>query len=385
MNNSNIFTTAVQPANTQVDSKNIKVLFVTIGGNYITKCKFRIYNYFPTWHEYGIDAFDIGWKLKADAQTKKKIADQIVEAAKYHDITYLYRVYLDNDLIQRIRKSAKILVWDYDDAVYYVPSGQASPAFPGSKTNIEKLKRVYRTIVRGNPYYSERKKILDYTLRHCDGVVAGNSNLANYALQYAKSAVIAPTPINVKTIPVKNHENTEPVVIGWTGKPENLNYIEYYHKSFNQVGKKYHKKTILKIVSQSKPIMLTHIPVDFKKWTPENDISVLNTFDIGIMPLTDDGWARGKCGFKALLCMGAGLPAVVSPVGINADLVKDGINGFHASNENEWVEKLSLLIDDWELRKELGKNARKTVEEEYSTEVIQSRIARYLRGLTRNR
>lgn len=93
----------------------------------------------------------------------------------------------------------------------------------------------------------------------------------------------------------------------------------------------------------------------------------MHSFDIGLMPLTDDPWSRGKCGLKLLQYMAVGVPAVCSPVGVNADIVVEGINGFFANNDREWLEKLSVLILDRNLRLKLGQEARKTVLSRYST------------------
>jgi glycosyltransferase involved in cell wall biosynthesis len=90
--------------------------------------------------------------------------------------------------------------------------------------------------------------------------------------------------------------------------------------------------------------------------------------DIGIMPLADNEWSKGKCGFKLIQYGALGIPSVTSPVGVNTDIIQDGVNGYLASTDEEWVEKLSLLIKNEDLRKQLGKAGRKTVEDQYSVE-----------------
>ncbi|MEK6590073.1 MAG: glycosyltransferase family 4 protein, partial [Nitrospinota bacterium] len=103
-----------------------------------------------------------------------------------------------------------------------------------------------------------------------------------------------------------------------------------------------------------------------KPWSLEEEIEDLKSFDIGIMPMPDNEWTKGKCGFKAILYMNMGIPCVCSPIGVNNEIITDGINGFFASTENEWIEKLSFLIKSPELRKRIGIAARKTVEDRYS-------------------
>ncbi|KKT72855.1 MAG: Glycosyltransferase [Microgenomates group bacterium GW2011_GWA2_44_7] len=106
-----------------------------------------------------------------------------------------------------------------------------------------------------------------------------------------------------------------------------------------------------------------------KPWSMEEEIEDLKTFDIGIMPMPDNEWTRGKCGFKAILYMNMGIPCVCSPVGVNREIITDGVNGFLAGTDEEWIEKLSLLIENAELRKKLGMAGRKTVEEKYSVNI----------------
>jgi glycosyltransferase involved in cell wall biosynthesis len=102
------------------------------------------------------------------------------------------------------------------------------------------------------------------------------------------------------------------------------------------------------------------------KWSAETEVQVLNSFDIGIMPLPDDEWAKGKCGLKGLSYMACGVTTIMSPVGVNNDIIENGTNGYLASSEEEWINYLSLLIEDAELRKRIGENARNTIEKKYS-------------------
>ena len=99
------------------------------------------------------------------------------------------------------------------------------------------------------------------------------------------------------------------------------------------------------------------------------------------MPLPDDKWSRGKCGFKGLQCMALELPVVMSPVGVNKEIIDDGKNGFLASTNDEWMEKLSALIDSEELRREMGKNARQTVEERFSVTAWADKVVETFDGL----
>ena len=137
-------------------------------------------------------------------------------------------------------------------------------------------------------------------------------------------------------------------------------------------------KVKLKIVSQHRQININGINLEFEQWTPEIDKSVLTSFDIGIMPMPDTKWTRGKCAFKAILYMSVGIPCVSSPVGVTVDIIKDGINGFLADSIDEWKDKLSALIESQNLRTETGENGRKTVEEKYSVKANEPKFLEVL-------
>jgi glycosyltransferase involved in cell wall biosynthesis len=116
-----------------------------------------------------------------------------------------------------------------------------------------------------------------------------------------------------------------------------------------------------------------------KPWSSEEEITDLQSFDIGIMPLSDDPWSRGKCALKIIQYFGVGVPVVCSPVGMNRDIVEDGVNGFWASKEGEWEDRLVRLVEAKDLRREMGLRGRRTVERGYTVEVNGPRILNILR------
>jgi hypothetical protein len=126
---------------------------------------------------------------------------------------------------------------------------------------------------------------------------------------------------------------------------------------------------------------LEGVEVECRSWKAETEVADLWDMDIGIMPLTDDPWARGKCGMKAIQYMGVGLPVVVSPIGANRTIVEDGVNGLHATDEARWIESIGRLLDDSGLRARLGASARRTVEANYSAEVQAPRVAAIIGSL----
>ena len=117
------------------------------------------------------------------------------------------------------------------------------------------------------------------------------------------------------------------------------------------------------------------------KWEKTKEIEQLQSIDIGIMPLEDDEWSRGKCGFKGLQYMALEIPAVLSPVGVNTDIIKHSNNGFLANSPSEWIEIISQLIEDEGLRKRMGENARKPIIQRYSVEAIKEDYLKYFKEL----
>jgi glycosyltransferase involved in cell wall biosynthesis len=117
-------------------------------------------------------------------------------------------------------------------------------------------------------------------------------------------------------------------------------------------------------------------------WRAETEPDDLRALDVGLMPLPDDEWSRGKCGMKALQYMALGIPPVVSPVGVNTTIVRDGVNGSYACTEEDWIDRIALLLEDEPLRRSLGQEARRTVEESYSAEAHAPRVARILTEAT---
>ncbi len=120
-------------------------------------------------------------------------------------------------------------------------------------------------------------------------------------------------------------------------------------------------------------------------WALDDEVRLFNTCDVGIYPLADDEWSRGKCGFKAIEFMACGVPVVAAAVGVNREIVEDGVNGFLAATDDEWVEKLARLIADRELRRRFGEAGRRTIEARYALHVHAPTLAATLRDVVERR
>ena len=237
----------------------------------------------------------------------------------------------------------KPFIFDFDDAIF-LPASSSQNNFIEKFRNTNKIVRIV--------------KLSSY-------VIAGNSYLADFALNFNKYVTVIPTPIDTERYHRSpNREQKKDVVIGWIGSVTTSEYLYSMDGIFKALFRKF-PNIKFRVVGNSFSIDgLSNI--ESKSWSLEDEIGDLNTFDIGIMPMPDNEWTRGKCGFKAILYMSMGIPCVCSPVGMNTEIISDGLNGFLATDDNEWVDKLSLLIQNPELRKRIGDAGRQAVEDRFS-------------------
>jgi glycosyltransferase involved in cell wall biosynthesis len=201
-------------------------------------------------------------------------------------------------------------------------------------------------------------------------VSCGNEYLCNYAAVFNKNVVYNPTTIDTENLHhrasnLSSNQASERTRIGWTGSHSTLKYLDDIRPVLHKILRD--DPAVEFIVIADKPSSLdVGSRVKFVRWNPESEIKDLLQFDIGIMPLPDDEWAKGKCGFKALQYMALEMPAVASPIGVNSRIIDHGVNGFLCNTPNEWEEALKSLIYDSALRKRMGLNGRKTVVDNYS-------------------
>ncbi|WP_109831580.1 glycosyltransferase [Reichenbachiella versicolor] len=191
----------------------------------------------------------------------------------------------------------------------------------------------------------------------------GNQYLAEYASKHAKNVFINPTTIDTENLHYPNSYQNTKTVIGWTGTHSTLKYLEMVKKILINLKKKYDFE--VRIIADKEPHSFIK-DIEFKAWDKETEIEDLNQIDIGIMPLTDDIWAKGKCGFKALQYMALEKPVLASPVGVNTQIVDEGKSGFLCISEEDWKSNLQKLLESKSLRQEMGKYGRSKVIQEYS-------------------
>lgn len=197
-------------------------------------------------------------------------------------------------------------------------------------------------------------------------IITGNKYLADYARNINPNVHVIPTTIDTSYHLSHDNKQVDLITIGWTGSSTTLPYFEEILPELERLKLEFGNKICFRIIvdiDKYYPSIDAHTTL----WSIEKEIEDLSKIDIGLMPLPNTEWAKGKCGFKALQYMSLEIPAIISAVGVNKEIINDQENGF-LIYENEWIEKIKLLINNPDLRTNIGKNARKTIEQEYSVE-----------------
>lgn len=220
---------------------------------------------------------------------------------------------------------------------------------------------------------------IEAVMRNASIVVAGNDVIADHARQAgARRVEIVPSVIDLDRYPAPPAaaEPKRPIVVGWIGIPLNAHYLVAIApalKALMQAG-----VIRLHLVGTQAPAAFAGCPVETFAWSEDSEIERIGAFDVGIMPLADEPWERGKSAYKLLQVMAAGKPVVASPVGANRNVVDDGVNGLLASSPDQWIASLTRLADDAALRHRMGLEARRTVSEQYSLAGALPRMAAIL-------
>jgi glycosyltransferase involved in cell wall biosynthesis len=245
----------------------------------------------------------------------------------------------------------KKIIYDFDDAIWIPNYSEANSFF---------------SFLKG---YSNVKHICKWVYK----ISCGNEYLCDYARQFNSNVVYNPTTIDTEHYhnEVKD-QDTQNFVIGWTGSHSTIRYIEEVIPVLSELEEKYTFQFM--VISDLKPTYNLKSLV-YHKWNKHSEIEDLLKFNIGIMPLKDDKWANGKCGFKALQYMALGIPALVSPVGVNTRIVDDKINGFICTSPEDWKNAIEAIMKDKSLNKEISKNTRIKIENHYS---VKSNTANFI-------
>jgi glycosyltransferase involved in cell wall biosynthesis len=217
---------------------------------------------------------------------------------------------------------------------------------------------------------------IDQVMRNSALVTAGNSYLAEHAKAAgANEVMLLPTVVDVSRYRCKKTADNACFTVGWIGSPTTAPYLELLRSPLQKLAttKPLRLLTIGGTIETIPGVQMVSLA-----WSETTETENLQQFDVGVMPLHDDLWERGKCGYKLIQYMASGLPVIASPIGVNTQIVEHGVSGFHADTDNAWIAALTQLMNDLQLRHEMGQNGRIKVENNYALSVTAPRLAEAL-------
>ena len=309
-----------------IDKNDDKIFYG--GGNYFGKFKILIKSLLKRWRE--------------------------LSKAKKYDLVFVQRecFMLGSAYFEcRMAKKTK-LIYDFDDAIWLhaVSDGNRALGFLKDASKTSRLIKCAHLVFAGNQY------------------------LADYAKQFNAKVEIIPTTVDTDKFRRQDFPKNDKICIGWSGSFSTIPHFESAIPALLEIKAKYGDKVYFKVIGdpnyKNEALDIVGTP-----WTAEDEVWQLSEIDIGLMPLPDDEWTRGKCGLKGLTYMALGIPTIMSPVGVNSEIIRDAENGFLAMDTAQWVEKISLLIDNEKLRYEIGEQGRETVLNKFS---VHAQKERYL-------
>jgi glycosyltransferase involved in cell wall biosynthesis len=287
----------------------------------------------------------------------------LLRKVKDYDVVYILReaALLGPPIFERlIHQSGVPIVFDFDDAIYVS----------------------YRSPSNGYLSYLKFASKTKTICRIASHVMVGNPYLAEYARQVNDRVTVIPTTIDTEKYQVPPPKSSSgPPVIGWTGSYSTVQHLDTLRGALKKLAER--ESFRLRVIG-TPAYDSTTVDVETMRWRADTELEDLGAIDIGVMPLPDDKWSKGKCGLKALQFMALGIPTVCSPVGVNTDIIQDGENGFIAGTEDEWVDKLTRLLHSHELRQRLGHAGRVTVEQKYSAVTQAPRVYEIFKSVLRD-
>jgi glycosyltransferase involved in cell wall biosynthesis len=291
----------------------------------------------------------------------RRIID-VARAGKF-DCVYLLReaAAIGPAIFERLLAARTPYVFDFDDAIFLPQVSDVNRSFAFLKSH-QKTKSICRRAAH---------------------VMAGNEYLAAWARHYNANVTVIPTTVDTDRYTPRDRPDNPIPVIGWIGSPTTAVYLRQIRDVFVRLAETHSFR--LRIIGAPDFEQTFGVDTESVPWSAETELDELCKFDIGLMPLRDDEWARGKCGLKALLYMSQGQAVVCSPVGVNREIVIDGVNGLQAVTTADWVQSLRQLLDSSSLRSRLGAAGRQTVLARYSARSQVPRVAAILRAVALDR
>jgi len=312
-------------------------------------------------YRYRLEAFagalaEAGWSIEAAPLARGTLRrGRQLRAAAEADVVVLQRKLLPLWQLGILRRAAKRLVYDFDDAVYCRDSYHKK-----GPTSWSRLMRFWAT------------------LYVADAVIAGNEHLESQAGGYvdAKRVIRIPTCVDPSRYPTAAHQPGGGARLVWIGQQSTMPSLQLAEASLAAAAR-HVPELELRVICDAAP-RLRGVRVAPRRWSQATEAAEIADADIGISWLPDDPWSEGKCGLKVLQYMAAGLPVVANPLGMNRELIEHGESGFLASTPEEWAEAIARLAGDRNLRRAMGSAGRGIVENHYSVDRWSGPFARLI-------
>lgn len=340
----------------------MKILYFPISGRKGASSRYRVYQYIPFLEEAG---FEVKIQLPGVRAKRgiRRLVNSFLEraavlrAAREADILYIQKRLFDGGLIKRMLQLRKRVVFDFDDSIFTSPKSDWS--------HLTKS-RVHRRIKA--------------TFKGADLVLSGNEYLKTFALEWgATNVTVLPTALDTSRYPLKTCHGGEASILGWIGSSVNYRYLNMLSSVIPLLSSEF--KGLRLLVVSDGTYGMHGAQVENRPWSEETEVRDIHDMDVGLMPLEDNEWTRGKCALKALQYMASGIPAVCSPVGANLDVVESGRQGLLAGSDDEWVASIRCLLGSSALRKRMGIAGRERVESGYDLRTLAAIKIRLLRSL----
>jgi glycosyltransferase involved in cell wall biosynthesis len=346
----------------------LRVLALTRYGRLGASSRVRLYQYVPVWSALGIEV-QVS-PLLSDDYLKRLYAGKTTNwFGVLHDylrrmVTLLHArkfdlLWIEKELFPNLPAWFEQALFaldiryivDYDDAIFHNYDLAPHSVKRLLANKIDKVMRNSALVICGNAYLAERARS------------AG-----------ARRVEIGPTVIDLNRYGVLNPVPKEHIVVGWIGSPSTVKYLQVIVPALQKLAMEFSVQ--LRVIGAQFSAPGLH--VDCRPWSEESEVSEIQDFDIGIMPLIDSHWERGKCGYKLIQYMACGLPVVASPVGVNQEIVRHGVNGYLASSVDEWVDSFRALFLNSQDRLVMGAQGRLSVEKKYCLQVTAPRFAQLI-------
>ncbi|MBE7459358.1 MAG: glycosyltransferase family 4 protein [Zoogloeaceae bacterium] len=324
---------------------NTRLLFISKGED-ASSTRYRALQFFPLWRAAGFEPAHV------TASGGLRATFDMLRQARRADVVIVLRKTFPAALLWLLRRVSRRLVFDFDDAIFCNTDGTPS------RTRMARFAAMART---------------------CDHIIAGNAFLAHHAIPFNASVTLAPTCVDVARYRLVADKPIDSLDLVWIGSRSTSRYLV---DALPWLAK----------ATQALPSLRLKIVADFDlpgcgvttlpmAWCADSEARELSASHIGIAPMRDDDWSRGKCALKVLQYMAAGLPVISSKAGVNAEVVEDGVHGYLVTTPAEWVERIAQLAGDADLRRQMGQAGQRRVVDGYSLEAVFERLRQVISSL----